>query len=162
MSKGHQSQRKLVLQAGLLCPAKQELILKAFLHLSKENKLQLKYNQPSVCCYLRDQFESVRVTAALNLVAKPQWNPDFAVNKIKQHVLAVHKPQCGPGMHTVFPRMLCQMEKKTFAAFAVTHYFRFFSIRQFIYHFQFNRDCHFPFSPWIIVLFSFADCRAKC
>lgn len=99
------------MQAGVLCPAKQELILEAFIHLSKENKLQLKYNQPSVYCYLRDYFESVRVTAAFNLVAKPQRNPDFAVNKIKQYVLAVHKPQYGPGMDTVFPRILCQMEK---------------------------------------------------
>uniref|UniRef100_A0A8D2PFT1 Proteasome 26S subunit, non-ATPase 10 n=1 Tax=Zosterops lateralis melanops TaxID=1220523 RepID=A0A8D2PFT1_ZOSLA len=29
-------------------------------------------NTPLVCCYLRDQFQSVRVTATLKLVSKPQ------------------------------------------------------------------------------------------
>lgn len=33
-------------------------------------------------------------------------------------------------------------------AFAVTHHF--FNIRQFISHLQLNKDCHFPFSPWIM------------
>lgn len=109
------------MQAGLLCPAKQELISEAFLHLSKENKLQLKYNQPSVCCHLRDQFESVRVTAALKLVSKPEWNADFAMSKIKQCVLAVYKPPFG--MHTVLPRTLCQMEKSICCICSKTHYF---------------------------------------
>lgn len=54
----------------------------------------------------------------------------------------------------------CAKWKKEFAAFAITHCFRlFFSIRQFISHFQFNRDCHFPFSPWI--MFSLALLTAE-